>query len=324
MHIETLQLFPDRPKVTLTALLWDPTQDCGGTRPRPAVIVAPGGAYMTCADRECDPIALHFSAMGYQTFVLRYSVYGNKGGPRGPMGPGGPGGPGAPALEPYDLSVFPGPELEMAKAMLTIRDHAQEWCVDAGRIAICGFSAGGHLCAQYSVMWNNGLFAQTYGRPAEDFRPNACILGYAVLDHRIVGRMGDFSDNVLRMQLLSHLGSMDPSEEMREAATPICHVSKDTPPTFLWSCRDDGLVPPVHTLGYATALAKAGVPFELHMFESGGHGVSTATDSCASFKGQTDEIVSSWMSICETWLHRRFAHTLAERPPMRRPAPAEK
>lgn len=93
---------------------------------RPAVLVLPGGGYTFTSDREAEFIALEFNTMGYHAFVLRYSV-------------------GAAAL-------VPAPILEGFWAIATIRDHAQEWHVDPDKLAVCGFSAGGHLAAGLMTM----------------------------------------------------------------------------------------------------------------------------------------------------------------------------
>ena len=122
MKTQTIQLDPQREAVTLSALLWEPSpalQDA--SRPRPGLLIFPGGGYQSHAHREADPIAVRFAAMGYHTFVLRYS------------------------LRPADGScLYPQPLVDVAQAMLYIRAHAEEWCLDASRVGICGFSAGGH------------------------------------------------------------------------------------------------------------------------------------------------------------------------------------
>ena len=95
---------------------------------RPAVLVCPGGGYSMCSPREADPIALQYSAKGYNTFVLYYTVGEN--------------------------AVFPKPLIDLSKAMKIIRENADEWGILKNKISVCGFSAGGHLCASLGVHWN--------------------------------------------------------------------------------------------------------------------------------------------------------------------------
>ena len=124
MKIEQFQLYKDDPMVTLTAYILDDSPEMLNGAKRPAVLVCPGGAYMFTSDREADPVAIRFAAMGYHAFVLRYSVYSNSG-IRFPM-------PGqSPA---YKKSVYPGPTREIGMAMLLIRSHAEEWHVDMDKI----------------------------------------------------------------------------------------------------------------------------------------------------------------------------------------------
>ena len=129
MHTETIVLDPDRKDVTLTALCWDPSpalQDA--SRPRPGLLILPGGGYQSHAHREMDPIALRFAAMGYHTFILRYSL-----------------------MRPDGACLHPQPLIDVARAMCLLRERAQAWCMDPERIGVCGFSAGGHLALMYAV-----------------------------------------------------------------------------------------------------------------------------------------------------------------------------
>ena len=133
MKTEKLNLYDNRGDVTLTTYILDDSREMLNGKKRPAVLVCPGGAYLNCSDREGEPVALRFAAMGYHAFVLRYSVYGRN----------------EPDFNAFDLSrtpvlnpdcVYPNPMRDLAKAMLTIRAHADEWLVDMDRVAICGFS----------------------------------------------------------------------------------------------------------------------------------------------------------------------------------------
>jgi acetyl esterase/lipase len=144
MKTESIRLYEDREDVTLTPCLISETGEMHAQGKRPAVLICPGGAYLSCSDREAEPVALQFMAMGYHAFVLRYSVFfGTQ-----------QGWPDLNAhFEVKQDRVHPAPVREIGMAMKLIHDRAEEWNVDTDRIAVCGFSAGGHNAAMYSVYW---------------------------------------------------------------------------------------------------------------------------------------------------------------------------
>ena len=124
MRIERLNLADDG-RVSLTAYLLDTSTELPALDKRPAVVICPGGGYAYTSDREAEPIALTFSAQGYQTFVLRYSI--------------------------KEYAAFPNSLVDLAKAVALIRRQADDLNIFAERIAVAGFSAGGHLAASLGV-----------------------------------------------------------------------------------------------------------------------------------------------------------------------------
>ncbi len=280
MLTQKIQLYENRPDVTLTTYVLDDSRELLAGRARPAVLVCPGGAYLTCSDREAEPVALRFAAMGYHAFVLRYSTYNE----------------GAPGLFPLKAempvnpnSLYPAPLRDIGKAFLVIRARAAEWLVDVEKIALCGFSAGGHNCAMYSVYWHDPVLSDHFGVDPALFRPAAAILGYPIGDYRLM--FGEITDPFAQMlsdaASIAYMGTKTPAPELLETLSPALHVSKDTtPPTFLWSTAADALVPVENTTRLATALARAGVPFEVHIFEQGQHGLSLADQSTAGSLAQ--------------------------------------
>lgn len=137
----------------LTAYLLD-VISVAPKKQRPAVIVVPGGGYQRRSDREKEPVAMQFLAMGYHAFVLDYSV--------------------APHRFPVALT-------ELALAVAVIRDHAKEWHVDPAGILVCGFSAGGHLACSLGTFWNDPVSYEGIGRTAGQVRPDGLILCYPVI-----------------------------------------------------------------------------------------------------------------------------------------------
>ena len=300
MICKKIKLYPDRPDVTLTAYLPGDSPMLLSGKPRPAVIVCPGGAYLFCADPEAEPVALKFAAMGYHAFVLRYSVY------TAATGTFGTPGEDAPVCE---NTVYPAAERDLARAILEIRARAEEWCVDTERIAICGFSAGAHVCAMYGATWQDPSLAEHFGCASEALRPAAAILGYGVFDMDLIY---NYRPNPKMVEMnrafnLTIFGKRDPSPAELAALSP-CKLPLDKmPPCFLWATSADRMAPVENTTEMATALARAGVPFELHIFECGPHGMSTATQASAASVHDTDENIRKWVDLADAWLLKRMA-----------------
>ena len=141
MFTEVFRLYEDREDVTLTTYVINEKGELHGQGKRPAVLICPGGGYFNCSDREAEPVAMQFAAMGYHTFVLRYSTY-TQGRDEFPDVFGK-------SIEPNPMTKHPAPVREIGMAMLFIRKHSDEWAVDMERVAVCGFSAGAHNTAMY-------------------------------------------------------------------------------------------------------------------------------------------------------------------------------
>ncbi|PRB17231.1 alpha/beta hydrolase [Microbacterium sp. MYb62] len=210
MRSEIVTLDAER-GVTLTTFIQPVDGEFDGVTARPAVLILPGGGYHYCSDREADPVAFPYLAAGYQAFVLRYSV--------------------------GDHSAWPRPLDDYEQAMSLIAANADSWHLDPEKVAVIGFSAGGHLAAVAATM--------------SAHRPAAAVLGYPVI-------LPSDAD-------ACQLGMPYPAE----------HVGEGTPPCFLFHARDDTTTVVQNTLTFATALGDAGVPFEAHVYAYGSHGFAT-------------------------------------------------
>lgn len=300
MHYEKIHLYPNREDVSLKAYILDDSPEIRVGKPRGAVLICPGGAYLFCSDRESEPVALAFAAMGYHAFVLRYSTYNEDN-----------------ALPDLTASIpekphaqFPNPMRDIAKAILYIRSRAAEWLVDTGKIALCGFSAGGHNCAMYSVYWDKPIIADFFGVERAALRPAASILCYPMTDYFLLKKSiqdDEQAGTVHRAANIAYFGTEMPSEEMLLQASPARLVSESTPPTFIWTTAEDIITPATQATAMAHALASHNIPFEMHIFERGIHGLSLASHITAGeSKEYVDMDAAQWVKLCERWLRKRL------------------
>ncbi|MFV0428574.1 MAG: alpha/beta hydrolase [Arachnia sp.] len=278
-----VEMNPDR-GVTLEAVLFDPPlaseQPSCLEHPRPLIILCPGGGYQFCSQREADPIAVGFLRHGFNALILRYSL--------------------------REHSAYPHPLIDASRAVRWARVHAGELGIDARRIALCGFSAGGHVAALLGTQWNDpdlpsaeqaeyeALAARGYpanaGLMAAQNRPDALVLSYAAL--RLDWDPGDTpiqAEAAIRRQ-------------RHPARDTLARVGPHTPPSFLWTTGQDATVPPGDSLAFAAALAEHGVGFELHHFGYGGHGLGTGERLSNQDKGQLPVNVDGWLGLAADWL----------------------
>jgi acetyl esterase/lipase len=257
--------------VNLTAYLHDPSPELANLSVRPAVLVLPGGGYAGTSDREADPIALSFLAHGFQAFVLRYSV--------------------------VPFAAFPNSLCDASRAMALIRDHAAAWHLDPNKVAVCGFSAGGHLAASLGTLWNDPDVVRQAGIQPGANQPNALILGYPVITAGPHAHAGS----------IQNLAAGRPVEGLRAKLSCERNVGQHTPPSFIFHTYMDQVVPVENTLLFASALAQADVPFELHIFTNGVHGLALSNPLTSNtFTEMTDPDVAQWMDLCVRWLWRLF------------------
>lgn len=302
MKVQTFSLKADNPAVTLTTYLLDDSSETINGGSRPAIIICPGGGYFNCSDREAEPIALKFNALGYHAFVLRYSTYND----------GSADLPDLVDLPPKKERLFPQQLLELGQAMILVKKHAEKWHVDPQKVAVCGFSAGGHNAALYATNWHRAWFTKHFGVDKDLLQPAACILGYALTDYVMLNQqikevMQGMDQQFMKASMVALLGQEEPSLDQLQQTSPVLQVDQNTPATFIWATADDPLVSSLHSLKFATALKEQNIPFELHLFEHGAHGLSLATQATAASQSQIVPDVAMWFDLCATWLQKRFA-----------------
>ena len=203
---------------------------------RPAIIVLPGGGYGMTYPGEGEPIALAYLARGFCAFVLDYSVY--------------------PARFPQAL-------VEALTTIRFVREHATEYGINPDRIAICGFSAGGHLAACTGTLWNHACLDAYLENDRTNYRPNVMILAYPVIN--VASHKGSY------LNLFSQKEE-ELTQEMQNLLNLDKQVSKETPPTFLWHTTSDSTVPAKASLDFALALSDKKVPYEIRIWSGDRHG----------------------------------------------------
>lgn len=185
-------------------------------------------------------------------------------------------------------AVFPAALKDLSDSVCILRDNANPWLIDSDKIIVCGFSAGGHLAASLGVFWN---IEPKIKRADDKNRPNGLILGYPVItagEFRHEGTIQNITDN--RTNLMEQVSLEN-------------HVSSDCPPTFIWHTFTDDVVPVENSICFASALAEKKISTELHIFPSGGHGLSLSNLWVAESEDRIVPEVQQWIDMAIRWVN---------------------
>lgn len=261
-----IQIKGSQPYARMVTYLWDDSREIPIDR-RPVILICPGGGYHMTSDREAEAVALRLMSAGFHTAVLRYSV--------------------KPAEYPTAL-------LEVAEAVLMLRENASEWKIDPARIAVMGFSAGGHLAASYGVFWNQPWVLAATGAKEEQLRPNGLILGYPVITSEKEFSHEESFRNLLGKQW---------NRELLEQMSLEKHIGPQVPRTFLWHTFADDTVPVENSVLWVQAMCRNGIPVEFHLYENGCHGLSLANELTENqARCCIREECQSWIKLAEVWM----------------------
>jgi acetyl esterase/lipase len=247
-----------QPEDTPTLSIYQPPPDKATGA---AVVVCPGGGYRNLADHEGHAIAVWLNSIGVTGIVLKYRL-----GPR------------------YQ---HPAMMNDVLRAIRTARANAAEWKIDPARIAVMGFSAGGHLASTAATHFNDGNPQSSDPIERVSSRPDLAILCYPVITLD-----GPATHRGSRQHLLGE----NPPTELVNLMSNEKQVTSRTPPTFFFHTQDDIAVPVENSLLFAAALRREQVPYELHVYEKGRHGVGLAQDNPA---------LATWPKLLENWLRAR-------------------
>lgn len=242
----------DKDTPTLTVYLAEPALATGA-----AMVILPGGGYGGLAGHEGKGYADWLVTHGISCFVVKYRL-GSAG-----------------YRHPVMLQ-------DAARAVRLVRSRAEEWKIDPKRVGIMGSSAGGHLASTLLTHFDAGQADATDAVERQSSRPDLGILCYPVIT------MGPNTHGGSKNNLLGK----DPSPELVKLLSNELQVTKDTPPCFLWHTQEDKAVKVENSMDFAAALQRAGVPFDLHIYQKGGHGMGLGKNH-------------PWTADCVFWLRQQ-------------------
>ncbi|MFI3166072.1 MAG: alpha/beta hydrolase [Bacillota bacterium] len=251
---------------TLESYILPKSPERSQNQKHPAVIICPGGGYNTVNVVPCQPMAIAFCGKGISAFILDYSC--------------------TPVHFPTQLA-------EVATAVKFVRDNAEKWNIDPNKIAVAGFSAGGHLAGTLGVYWNSDV-VKNLGFEASDVKPNALVLGYPVLSARRGWDRWTFTN------LLGEAGYEN--AELLEKVSLEKHVTADVPPTFFWHTFEDQKVPVQNAFIFCEAVVEAGKRVECHVFPKGVHALGLG-NWLVQNEENVHKNVDSWLGFAGDFLH---------------------
>ena len=229
-------------------------------KPTAAVVITPGGGYgVVCVEPEGYPIAELLVERGIAAIICKYRL------------------PNGHHLVPAN---------DARRAIRTVRHNARKWNIDAKRVGVWGFSAGGHLASTVSTVFDSGQANASDAVERQPSRPDFSVLFYPVIT---------MMDTAVHKGSRRNLMGADPKLSLKERYSNEARVSRQTPPTFMLHCTDDRAVPVENSLRYYRQLVKNGVPAELLIFEKGSHGPTAFNNN------------PSWLTAFDRWLTARGA-----------------
>jgi len=265
LNYEKLGLTHDDYVPTLTTYFIDNDIDTHGLRLRPTVVICSGGGYGHHSFREGEAIAIRMNSLGYHACVLRYSLKPNS---------------------------FPCQVFELACAVAYLRKNSAEYNIDPERIIVAGFSAGGHVAASLGTMWNKDFISKALNIPEDMLKPDAMLLAYPVITSGEFAHRGSFTN------LLG-----DNYDKLLEFASLENQVDEATPKTFMWHTFEDGSVPLENSLLFASALRRANVEFEYHVFPKGSHGLALCTEETNRIQNDKIQVENAcWIDMFANWV----------------------
>ena len=233
----------------------------------PCTVICPGGGYWWCSEREAEPVALKMVGNGIAAAVVNYATGGQH----------------------YPLQM-----LEALAAVTYVRRNSGRLHIDPEKIAVMGFSAGGHAACTAGLFWQEKLAEETLGCAHGEDKPNGMILCYPVITS------GKYAH---RDSMICLLGD-EPGEALLEKMSLEKQVTENAPHAFIWHTSEDGLVPVENSLLLAQALHEKNIDVEMHIYPKGHHGLSLCDETVTKKEDMSDAVryCSDWVSHCVKWI----------------------
>jgi acetyl esterase/lipase len=178
-----------------------------------------------------------------------------------------------------------------------VRRNADEWGINENHIALMGFSAGACVAAMSATQWNTPGLAERLDLPQEGIKPNAAVIGYGA------SLLSTIFDNEDDKDLIVPQPGRITADRTPEVDV-VKYVGPHTPPMFFWHNRYDKYVPVINPILMGEAMSKHKLPFEMHIFQSGEHGMSVCNNLSDPFSERVDESVAMWVPLCTLWLKK--------------------
>ncbi|MDR2559143.1 MAG: alpha/beta hydrolase [Oscillospiraceae bacterium] len=236
------------------------------THARPAVVIFPGGGYEYCSDKEAEPLAMRYVAEGFNAFILNYTC-GKK---------------------------YPAAFTNAAYAMFKIKARADEFGIDKDKIAVVGASAGGHLAGCLATMWSDTGIVRVIGCEPDDIKPSAAVLCYPVISGVTSPHKSSFAI----------LAGDDANQATLSRLSLENRVTPKTPPIFLWCTADDSSVSAHNSIVMAKACVSNNVPVEMHMYDSGPHGLSDCSKGAGANEKYFNNPCAGWIDLSVKFLRK--------------------
>lgn len=242
---------------------------------KPFVLIMPGGGYVFTSDREAEPIAMAFNGKGINAGVLRYTTLDKV------------------------TKVYKHATLEAAMALDYIEQYRERWNIT--KVGVCGFSAGGNLALQIATHSKDAWLSDY------EFNIDFLIASYPMISTEIFDLLEPIAYEYVKNPMsvkMRILGTDDPSDQDYYEYNVLNYIDAHTVPMFIWHTYEDELVMVADALNLASTLNKHRVPFELHVFEKGPHGLALANRVSAVREDQVDVAAEKWFDMCITWIGR--------------------
>ena len=267
--------------------LQEPNQEIDSDRLYPSLVICPGGAYFWTSFREDESVALRFLAEGFHVIVVHYATEGLE----------RMASDNIEQLPANPVSAFPRPLVALAKAVSYLRENAASFHVDLNYVVVGGFSAGGHIASQLGTHWHKTWLQELLGKDKELYRPTHLLLAYAAY-----ALSADTDSEIFDKVTFAATGYTHPSQELLEKLNAIANVSPQTPPSFVWHTMEDSLVLASNALKYCQALDEINVPYELHIFNKGKHGLVLGDLRTGTKESNQNAQVYKWVDLFLEWL----------------------